>query len=205
MVEDSARGLHLQLGKVVTTSATVRLGEPGAGERRLVRRADLSPQPGRFLEVLLRSAGVTFSEPHPSVGQGGAPDERLAGEPIGDPPQFLGRRSGPARLPGRDLDLDLRLEQRGTTELGVRGQLLRGDLHRILEGLSDGGQGRRQVPLGEPHEGEGGLGVPPCRGEQRAAPAQRLRGPRSADGSVRARSTASRAPDADRAAAPRRR
>ena len=74
--------------------------------------------------------------------------------------QLSGSRSGPLEVAGRDLDLDLRLEQGRPTKVGVRRELLRRHPHGILERIPDGGGRQRHVPLGQPHQGQAGLWVP---------------------------------------------
>src|SRR5918994_7182953 len=62
---------------------------------------------------------------------------------------------------GRDLDLDLRLEQRRTLKVGVGWPLLRGHPQGALERVSYGGGRRGDLSLGQAHQRETGLGIPP--------------------------------------------
>ena len=63
-------------------------------------------------------------------------------------------------LAGRDLDLDLSLEQRRPLQIGVRRPLLEWHPRRMLERVSDRCGRRRCVALGQPHERETGLRIP---------------------------------------------
>ena len=123
---------------MLAAAGAVGLGEAEAGERRLVRGADFVPEPHRFGQGLFRARRIAVGEPHPSAGEGGAGDQRLALESGGDELQLVGGRSGPADVAGRDLDLDLRLEQRRALQVGVRWPLLRRHPQGALEGVSDG-------------------------------------------------------------------
>ena len=149
--------------------ARVGLGEAHACERRLVRGADLVPESHRFGEGLFRARRIAVGEPHPSASEGGAGGQRFALEPGGDELQLVGGRSGPADVAGRDLDLDLRLEQRRALQVGVRWSLLRRHPQGALEGVSDGGGRGGHVSLGQTHQRETRLGIPPgaMSGQQR--------------------------------------
>ena len=137
------------------------VGEAQAGERRLVRGADFVPEPHRFGQGLFRARRVAVGEPHPSAGEGGAGDQRFALESGGDELQFVGGRSGPVDVAGRDLDLDLRLEQRRALQVGVRWSLLGRHPQGALEGVSDRGRRGGRVSLGQTHQRETRLGIPP--------------------------------------------
>ena len=95
------------------------------------------------------------------MGEGRAGDQRLALEPGGDELQLVGGRSRSVEVAGRNLDLDLRLEQRRPPQLGVGRQLLRGHVQGVLERVADGGGRRGHVALGETHQRETGLRIPP--------------------------------------------
>jgi hypothetical protein len=67
---------------------------------------------------------LAFRELDPSPSQGRAGDQRLALESGRHPLQLVGRGTRSAEVAARDLDLDLRLEQRRTLQVAVRWQLL---------------------------------------------------------------------------------
>ena len=96
-----------------------------------------------------------------SLGGGGARGQRLAVEFGRHLLELVRGRSRPVEVAGCDFDLDRRFEDGRPPQLGVRGQLLRGHVHRVLEGFADGRGGRRHISLGKPHEGETGLWIPP--------------------------------------------
>jgi hypothetical protein len=160
LLEDDAGCPQLRVRPAGIASGAVRFGQPHSGDRRLVRCADFVPETRRFFEMALCIRGGAFGEPDPPGGESGASRERLAPEPAGHALQLPGSRSGPLEFAGRDLDLDLRLEQRHPTKIRVRRQLLRWHLHRILESVPYGGGRQRHVPLGQTDQGQAGLRVP---------------------------------------------
>ncbi len=109
---------------MLAAAGAVGLGEADACVRRLVRGADLVPESHRFGEGQLRARRIALGEPHAASSEGGAGHERLALESGGDKLQLVGGRSSPVDVAGRDLDLDLRLEQRGALKVAVRWSLL---------------------------------------------------------------------------------
>ncbi len=137
------------------------IGEAQTCERRLVGGADLVPEPHGFGQRLFCAGRIALDEPHPSSSEGGTGDQRFAREAGGDELQLVGRRSGPADVADRDLDLDLRLEQRRALQVGVRWPLLRGHPQRALERVSYGGSRGGRVSLGQAHQSETRLGIPP--------------------------------------------
>ena len=122
--------------------------------------------------------------------EGRAGDQRLALEPGGDELQLVGGRAGPVDVAGRDLDLDLRLEQRRALQVGVRWPLLGGHPQRMLERVSDGRGRRRRRLLGPAARARDRAADPTRRDERPARLPPRLRCLPCAAGSVRARSAA---------------
>jgi hypothetical protein len=92
---------------------------------------------------------------------GGPGDQRLALVPGGDVVQLVGGRSRPVGVAGGDGDLDLRLEQRGALQIGVRWSFLGRHPHGVLEGVSYRFGRTGHVALSKAHQGETGLGIPP--------------------------------------------
>ena len=134
---------------------------PRRALRRFVGGADFVPQSHRFGQGLFCARRIAVGEPHPSAGVGGAGDQRFALETGGDEIELVGGRSGPVDVAGRDGDLDLRLEQRGALQVGVRWSLLGRHPQGMLEGVSYRGGRGGHVALGQTHQGETRLGVPP--------------------------------------------
>ena len=159
-VENRAGRVELQGGPVVAAARAEGVGETGASERGLVGRPDLAPQPRGFGAQPLGVGWIALREPHPSVSMGRAGDQRLALEPGGHPSQLVGGRARSSDVAGRDLDLDLRLQQWRPLQLAVRRTLLEGHPHRMLERVSDRRGRRGCVALGQPHERETGLRIP---------------------------------------------
>ena len=91
----------------------------------------------------------------------GAGDQCFALESGRDEVELVGGRAGPVEVAGRDRDLDLRLEQRGALQVGVRWSFLGRHPQRVLEGVSDRRCRSGDVTLGQPHEGETRLRIPP--------------------------------------------
>ena len=165
-VEDRAGGVTLQLGALLAAAGGVGLGEAEACDRRLVRGADVVPESYGVGEGLLRSGRVALGVLHPSSSERGTGDEGLALEASRDEFQLLGGGSGPVDVPDGDLDLDLRLEQRRPLQRSVRWAFLGGHPHRALERIPNGGGRSVRVALGQSHQRENRLGVPPgavCR------------------------------------------
>ena len=106
------------LVRVETEDGLVGFGEAKAGAGCFVGGSDLGPQPRRFGQGLFCARRIAVGEPHPSVG--GAGDQCLAPESGGDDIELVGGRSGPGDVAICDRDLDLRLEQRGALQVGVR-------------------------------------------------------------------------------------
>ena len=97
--EDDAGCPQLRVRPASIALGAVRLGQPHAGDRRLVRCADFVPETRRLFEVPFCIRGGAFGEPDPPVGEGGAGRQRLALEPVGHAPPAPRRPLGPA--PGR--------------------------------------------------------------------------------------------------------
>ena len=202
-VEDRAGRLALQVGALVAAAGVVGVGEAKAGERRFVGGADFVPQPHRFGQGLFCARRIAVGEPHASSGVGGAGDQRFALESGGDEIELVCGRSRPVDVAGRDLDLDLRFEQRGASAgrcsvvapwtapaRGARGRL---------------GSRPPQPPrrLGPDAPGRDPVGDPTRRDERPAGLALRRRCLAGAVGSVPARSAATPARAAGRGAVPR--
>ena len=112
--------------------------------------------------------GVALGEPHPSSGEGGAGDQRLALESGGDELQLVGGRSGPVDVAGRDLDLDLRLEQRRALQVGVRWRSFDGTRKGRSSASRIEAAAMRHVSSGQLHQRETGLRDPTRRDERPA-------------------------------------
>jgi hypothetical protein len=97
---------------------------------------------------------------HPSASQRSRGGQRLVLEAGGHQLQLVGGRSSTADVAGRDLDLHLRLEQRGSLQIGVGRSFLRRHPQRTLECVPDRGSRDGRVSLGQAHERETRLGVP---------------------------------------------
>ena len=190
--EDGARRSQLQVGQLLAAVGRERVGEAHAGERRLVRRADIVPESRRFREELFRRLGIALGEAYPPSREGRARDERLAVESVGDDLQLVGGRAGSIDLAGRDLDLDLRLEQRRPPQLRVRWQLLRRDTRGRSSASRMKAAAAATSPCASSTSARPGCGSQPARARP-ATPARRRRGRPSAAGSARARSAAIRA------------
>ena len=158
-LEGRAGCSEFQVSALLIAPGTERIAE-ASGERRLVGRTHFVPETRGHLEVPFRFRGITGSGPHPSLGESGARGQRLALEPGGHLLELVGGRSCSVEVAGSNLDLDRCLEERRTTQLGVRGQLLRGYVQWVLEGFAYGRGCQRHVSLSQPHEGETGLRIP---------------------------------------------
>jgi hypothetical protein len=109
-LEHRARRLELQVCLVLAAACAESFGDSHACERRFIGRADFVPQSRSFGKEPFRFRRIALREPHPSLSNGRAGDERLALESGGHELEFLGGRARPVEVPGRELDLDLRLE-----------------------------------------------------------------------------------------------
>ena len=195
---------RLQHGPVLAAVGAMGIGEVEAGDRRLVRGADLVPESHRFGQRLFGAGRVAIGEPHPSASEGGAGHERLALESGGDDLQLVGGRAGPVDVAGCDLDLDLRLEQRRALQVGVRWALLGRHPQGVIEGVSDGGGRGGHVASSQLHQREARLGIPPGVVSREECFLRAHDVCSCGAGSVRARSTATPARAACRGAARRR-
>ena len=88
--------------------------------------------------------------------------QRLALKSSGHELQLVGGCAGAVDVAGRDLDLDLCLEQRHAPQLSVRWQLLRGHPEGPLQRVPYAVHRSGYVSLGQAHEREAGLGIPTC-------------------------------------------
>ena len=86
---------------------------------------------------------------------------RFALEAGGNELQLVSGRPRPVDVAGRDLDLDLRLEQRRPLQVAVRWSLLGWHPQGALEGVSYRGGRRGHVALGQTHQREARLRIPP--------------------------------------------
>ena len=161
--------LPFQHGSVLAAAGGMGRREAHPGVRRLVRGADLVPEPHGVGQRLLRAGRVALGELHPSAGERGSGRQRLVLEPAGHDCEFVGGRAGAVDVTGGDLDLDLSLEQRSSLQVGVRRSLLRGHAQRALQRVPDRGESGGDIALGETREGEIRLGIPsrPMTGQQR--------------------------------------
>ena len=159
-VENRAGRFELESGALLAAARAEGVGETGPRQRRLVWRPDLAPKPRGFGAEPLCVRRSALCESHPPVSMGCAGDQRPALEPSGHASQLVGGRARSSDVAGRDLDLDLRLEQWRALQIGVRRPLLEGHAHRMLERVSDRRGRGGYVPLGEPHERETGLRIP---------------------------------------------
>ena len=114
-----------------------RLREGTARECGLVGCADLAPELDGIREELLRAGGIALGEPQPAVGDGRARDQRFALETDSDRLELGGSRARLVEVTGRDLDLDLRVEQRRPAQVGIRRPLFRRDLQRVFERVAN--------------------------------------------------------------------
>jgi len=158
--EDRAGRLELQDGLVLAAARAEGFGEAYPCERHLIGRADLVPESRSFGKEPLPVRRIALGEPHPSVSKGRAGDQRLALESVGHELQFVGGRAGAVDVAGRDLDLDLRLEERRPLQVGVRWSLPRGHPQGVLERVSYRGRRRGYVSLGQTYQRQTGLGIP---------------------------------------------
>ena len=94
--------------------------EAHARDRRFVGRTDLVPESHGFRQELLRRGRIALRQAYPPSSEARARDECLALESVGHELQLVGGRAGSIDVAGRDLDLDLRLEQRRPLQLCVR-------------------------------------------------------------------------------------
>ena len=154
---------------VLAATGAEGLRENHSCERRLIGRADLVPHSCRFRATPFRLRCVALREPHPSSSQGRPGDQRLALKSGGHALQLVGRGPGAAEVAARDLDLDLRVEQRGPLQVGVGWQLLRRNPRGMLERVPYGGGCRGHVAARQAHQRETRLGLPPnaMRGQER--------------------------------------
>ena len=118
-VENRASRLEAQGGPVLAAARAKGLGETGPRQRRLVWRPDIAPKLRGLGAEPFRGRRLAGRKAHPPLSEGRAGQQRLALEPRGHPSQLVGGRSRSRDVAGRDLDLDLRLEQWRPLQIGV--------------------------------------------------------------------------------------
>ncbi len=118
-LEERPGRLELQVCLVLAAAGTEGFGESEARRCGLVGRADLVPEPRSLRKEPFPSCRVALGEPHSCFGERGARDQSVALETSRPELQLVGGRAGSVDLSRRDLDLDLRLEQRRALEMGV--------------------------------------------------------------------------------------
>ena len=123
-IEEGTRRLQLQRGLPLSTVGCEGLGKALACDRDLIGGADFVPQSHGFGQGPLRGRRIALGQAYASVGEGGACGECLAVESVGDKLQLVGGCAGSIDVAGGDFDLDLRLEQRRSLQLGVRRSFL---------------------------------------------------------------------------------
>ena len=96
-------------------SMCVRQAHPA--DRRLVGRANSAPLTDRAFEVGAGPGGVACGQPHLAMREDRRGRQRPALEDCCDARELLGGRSGPLDVPGGDLNLHLRREQRRPAEV----------------------------------------------------------------------------------------
>ena len=169
LLEDRGGCSAFHVGSLVAAAGVVSLGEVEAGPGCFVGGSDVGPQSRRFGQGLFCARCIAVGEPHSSAGVSGAGDQRLAPESGGDDIELVGGRSGPVDVPTCDRDLDLRLEQRGALQIGVRWSLLGRHSQGVVEGVSYRVRRTGDVTSGKLHQGKTGFGIPagPMSGQQR--------------------------------------
>ena len=149
------RRLELDRTRVLVAAPQVGDAEQRSRARGLVRRSDALPLLAGVLQrrdrdrpVLLREPDLATREVHGRVERGSASTTDLVR--VDDLLALVGRRASRLEIAGGDGDLDLRGKSAEAEER------LRG----VLERACDPGDGRVDLPLGEPEEREARLRIP---------------------------------------------
>ena len=124
-LEGCAGGPEFEQGTLLLAFCSKRVPEAYPRECRFVRGANIAPLLYCGLEVTAGSSRVALCQAYPSVSESRTGPKRPALKPRRHPPELLGSRPRLHKIARRDLDLDLRLEERDATQVRVRRPLLR--------------------------------------------------------------------------------
>jgi hypothetical protein len=89
-IEYRPRGLVLHDSLVLAAAGAQRFGQTQPGERLLIGRADLVPEPPGFRAQPLRLRRIALGESHSSLSQSRTRNQRLAVESTGHELQLVG-------------------------------------------------------------------------------------------------------------------